>query len=166
MATAQQQLDGFLKKYSPEMEKLGRAAIAHLRKRLPGAICPVYDNYNALAVGFGTTAKVSLLPLSIALYPNWTTLFLMHGASLDDPDRLMEGKGARVRSVRLSGLTMLKSEPVDRLIAAAVLQAGWTLDAGAKGELVIKSISPSSDLAGRPQKTRWSGLTSITLWLL
>ena len=142
MATAQQQLDGFLKKYSPEMEKLGRAAIAHLRKRLPGAFCLAYDNYNALAVGFGPTPKVSALPLSIALYPRWATLFLMHGASLDDPDGLLDGKGPRIRSVRLSGLVMLKSEPVDRLIVAAILQAGWKLDPKAKGELIIKSISP------------------------
>ncbi len=141
MATAQQQLEGFLKKYSPEMEKLGRAAIAHLRKRLPGAICLTYDNYNALAVGFGPSAKVSALPLSIALYPKWATLFLMYGASLDDPHGLMEGKGTRIRSIRLSGLPMLKSEPVEHLIASAVLQAGWKLDPKAKGELVIKSIS-------------------------
>lgn len=142
MATAQQQLDGFLQKYSPKMEKLGRAAITHLRKRLPGAFCLAYDNYNSLAVGFGETDKVSALPISIALFPKWATLFLMFGASLDDPDRLLTGKGARIRSVRLSGLDMLKSEPVDRLIAAAVLQAGWKLDPKAKGELIIKSISP------------------------
>jgi hypothetical protein len=30
MATAQKQLDGFLQKYSPEIAKLGRAAISHL----------------------------------------------------------------------------------------------------------------------------------------
>jgi hypothetical protein len=141
MATAQQQLDGFLKKYSPEMEKLGRAAIAHLRKRLPGAICLVYDNYNALAVGFGPTAKASALPVSIALYPRWATLFLMFGATLDDPEGLLEGKGPRIRSVRLDGLGMLKSEPVDALVTAAVLQAGWTLDRKAKGEVVIQSVS-------------------------
>jgi hypothetical protein len=141
MATAQQQLDGFLKKYSPEMEKLGCAAIAHLRKRLPGAICLVYDNYNALAVGFGPTAKASALPISIALYPRWATLFLMFGATLDDPEGLLEGKGPRIRSVRLDGLGMLKSEPVDALVTAAVLQAGWTLDRKAKGEVVIQSVS-------------------------
>ncbi len=141
MATAQQQLDAFLKKYSPEMEKLGRSAITHLRKRLPGAICPVYDNYNALAVGFGPTAKISALPISIAFYPRWATLFFMFGATLDDPDGLMEGKGPRIRSVRLDGLGMLKSEPVDALITAAVLQAGWKLDLKAKGDLIIQSVS-------------------------
>jgi hypothetical protein len=141
MATAQQQLDAFLKKYSPETEKLGRSAITHLRKRLPGAICPVYDNYNALAVGFGPTAKISALPISIAFYPRWATLFFMFGATLDDPDGLMEGKGPRIRSVRLDGLGMLKSEPVDVLISAAVLQAGWKLDPKAKGDLIIQSVS-------------------------
>jgi hypothetical protein len=141
MATAQQQLDGFLKKYSPEMEKLGRAAISHLRKRLPGAICLAYDNYNSLAVGFGPTDKVSTLPISIAFFPKWATLFLMFGATLDDPEGLMEGKGPRIRSIRLTGLPMLKSDAVDQLIAAAVLQAGWKLDPKSRGELIIKSIS-------------------------
>lgn len=141
MATAQQQLDGFLKKYSPEMEKLGRSAITHLRKRLPGAFCLVYDNYNALAVGFGPTAKPSALPISIAFYPRWATLFFMFGAALDDPDKLLEGKGARIRSVRLDGLGMLKSAQIDKLITAAVLEAGWTLDSDSQGALVIQSIS-------------------------
>ena len=141
MATAQQQLDGFLKKYSPEMEKLGRSAITHLRKRLPGAFCLVYDNYNALAVGFGPTAKPSALPISIAFYPRWATLFFMFGAALDDPDKLLEGKGARIRSVRLDGLGTLKSAQIDKLITAAVLEAGWTLDSDSKGALVIQSIS-------------------------
>jgi hypothetical protein len=143
MATAQQQLDAFLQKYSPEIAKLGRQAITHMRKRLPGAFCPVYDNYNALAVGFGEEQKISKLPLSIALYPRWATLFLMYGAALPDPHGLMEGKGARIRSVRLTeGMATLKSDPVDQLISAAVMHAGWKLNPKAKGELVIKSISP------------------------
>jgi hypothetical protein len=142
MSTAQQQLDGFLQKYSPDMEKLGRSAIVHLRKRLPGAICMVYDNYNALAVGFGPLAKASTLPISIAFYPRWAVLFFMFGATLPDPDRLLEGKGAKIRSVRLTdGMATLKSEGIDTLITAAVLQAGWKLTPKANGELVIQSIS-------------------------
>ncbi len=143
MATAQQQLDGFLKKYSPEMEKLGRAAFTHMRKRLPGAVVMVYDNYNALAVGFGQTGKVSAIPLSIALYPRWANLFFMMGATLDDPEGLLQGKGPKIRSMRLQdGIKTLKSPEVDALITAAVLQANWKLDPRAKGELIIKSISP------------------------
>lgn len=141
MATAQQQLDGFLQKYTPEIEKLGRGAITYMRKRLPGAICLVYDNYNALAVGFGPDDRVKTLPLSVALYPRWCSLFFMYGSTLDDPAGLLEGKGARIRSMRFRSLAELKSPEVDQLLTGAVLQAGWKLDAKAKGELVIKSIS-------------------------
>ena len=124
MATAQQQLDGFLQKYSPEMEKLGRAAIVHLRKRLPGSVVMVYDNYNSLAVGFGPDTKVSTLPISIALFPRWATLFFMQGSTLPDPSKLLTGKGAKIRSVRLDeGLKTLKSPEVDALIAMAVMHS-------------------------------------------
>jgi len=143
MATAQQQLDGFLQKYSPEMEKLDRASIAHMRKRLPGAVVMVYDNYNSLAVGFGPTEKVSALPLSIAFFPRWATLFFMMGSTLSDPENLLSGKGAKIRSMRLDeGLKTLKSSEVDAFIATAVPQAGWKLDTRATGELIFKSISP------------------------
>ncbi len=142
MATAQQQLDGFLQKYSPDVEKLGRAAIAHMRKRLPGAVCLVYDNYNALGVGFCAGGKVSRTPLSIVLYPRWVTLFFLFGATLEDPDGLLEGKGSRVRSIRLTdGMKTLKNDAVDQLISAAVMQANWKLDPRAKGEVVIQAIS-------------------------
>lgn len=141
MATAQQQLDGFLQKFSPDVEKLGRAAITHMRKRLPGATCLVYDNYNALAVGFSPDAKPSHAPLSIALYPRWVTLFFLMGSTLDDPDRLLQGKGSRVRSIRLSGIGALKDEAVDQLVSTAVMQVNWKLDPRAKGEIIIQSIS-------------------------
>jgi hypothetical protein len=115
-----------------------------MRKRLPGAVTLVYDNYNALAVGFGPPGgKVSQIPLSVALYPRWATVFFMYGTSLEDPDGVLEGKGARIRSIRLiDGMKTLKSEAVDRLISAAVMQANWKLDPRAKGELIIQSISP------------------------
>ena len=142
-ATAQQQLEAFLDKYDPEIAALGRKAIAHMRKRLPGAICLVYDNYNALAIGFGPTDKAFTVPISIALYPRWLTLFLMKGGDLDDPEKLLTGKGPKIRSIRLDdGIKTLKDPAVDALISAAVMHAGWKLDPKAKGELIIKSISP------------------------
>lgn len=142
MPAAQKQLDTFLKKYSPQIGTLGRLAIRHLIERLPGAICLIYDNYNALAVGFGPGRKAGDVVISLALYPRWATLFFMQGATLPDPDGLLEGKGSRIRSVRLTdGMETLKSAPIENLITAAVLQAGWRLAPGAAGELVVQSIS-------------------------
>jgi hypothetical protein len=53
------ELAGFLAKYDPAVAAIARAALARLRKRLPGATEIVYDNYNALAVGFGPGEKTS-----------------------------------------------------------------------------------------------------------
>ena len=141
-ASAQHQLDAFIDRYEPEVAALGRKALAHMRKRLPGAVTAVYDNYNALGIGFGPEAKTSKIPLSIVLYPRWVTLFFLMGASLPDPKKLLTGSGSRVRSIRLDGLATLKDPDVDALISAAVMHAGWKLDPRSKGELVIKSISP------------------------
>ena len=124
-ATPEQQLDTFIDRYDPEIATLGRKSLTHLRKRLPGAVATVYDNYNALAIGFGPEAKASKIPLSIALYPRWVTLFFMQGAKLDDPGKLMTGSGSIVRSIRLDGMATLKDPDVDALISAAVMQAGW-----------------------------------------
>ena len=46
------QLDDFLAKYTPEIRRVARAALAKMRKRLPGAVHLVYDNYNALVITF------------------------------------------------------------------------------------------------------------------
>jgi hypothetical protein len=141
-ATAEQQLDEFIGRYDPKIAALARKALAHMKKRLPGALVTVYDNYNALAIGFGPiTGKQSATPLSIALYPRWINLFFMFGVRLPDPHKLMKGAGARVRSIRLEGMDTLKDEAVDDLISAAVLDTGWKLDPKARGKLEIRMIS-------------------------
>jgi hypothetical protein len=139
------QLEGFLDKYDPKIATLGRRAFALMRKRLPGAVELVYDNYNALAVGFSEVDKVAKIPLSIALYPRWVTLFFMHGGALPDPAGKLEGKAPKVRSIRIEDTKRLAvvfaDEDIDQLFAAAVMHVGWTLQATAKGRIVIKSIS-------------------------
>jgi hypothetical protein len=142
------QLNGFLEKYDPKIAALGRKALAMMRRRLPGAIELIYDNYNALVIGFSAVDKVSATPFSIALYPRWITLFFLQGAALPDPKRLLQGEGAIVRSIRIEDAKALAAtfanEDVDALISAGVLHTGWMLDPKAKkGRMIIKSISPS-----------------------
>ena len=49
----ERRIEQFLSKYTPEMVVAGKAARARMRKRMPGGIEFVYDNYNALVFGFG-----------------------------------------------------------------------------------------------------------------
>ena len=134
------QLDGFMAKYSPEVVVDARRALAFLQARLPTATRLVYDNYNALVIGFGATEKVGDVILSIALYPRWVTLFFLRGVDLPDPHGLLAGSGAQVRSVRLDPISRLEEPDVGALIDAA-LAYGRPLPASGAGPLIIKSIS-------------------------
>jgi len=59
-----------------------------MRERLPVGVIPVYDNYNALAVGFGPTDRVSDVIFSIAVFPRWDSLFSFAAScSMIDPER-------------------------------------------------------------------------------
>src|SRR5580658_4552540 len=85
------QLDSFLAKYNPEIASLARRALAKMRKRLPGSLEMVYDNYNALAIGFVPNERPSDAIFSIALYPSYVVLFFLQGAGLPDPHRRLQG---------------------------------------------------------------------------
>ena len=132
------QLDAFISKYSPEVQKLARAALAKMRKRLPGAVQLIYDNYNALAIAFGATDRRSDIVLSIALYPRWVSLFFMHGAALPDPRKLLRGSGKTVRHIVLADASDLDDPAVEALIAAAVKRADPPIDSSRRARAVVK----------------------------
>jgi hypothetical protein len=133
-------LDAFVDRYSPEVAADARRALAFLARRLPTARRLVYDNYNALVVGFGASERVGDIILSIALYPRWVTLFFVRGVDLPDPDGLLEGSGSQVRGVRLRPISRLETREVGTLIDAAVARAS-PLPAAGEGPFIIKSIS-------------------------
>lgn len=135
------ELERFLDKYSPEIAALGRAALAKLRTRLPGAVQLVYDNYNALAIGFAPTERTSEAILSIALYPHWVNLFFLHGVDLPDPEKLLGGGGSQVRSIRLQAAGDLDLPAVRKLIAEAVARSAKPMPKAGPSPLIIKSIS-------------------------
>jgi hypothetical protein len=62
--------------------RVAKAAVARMRKYVPDSVELVYDNYNALVVGFGPTERAAEAVLSIALYPRGVTLFFLQGARL------------------------------------------------------------------------------------
>ena len=99
MDEAETQLDSFIDKYTPEVAALTRALYARMKERVPGATILVYDNYNALAIGFAAGERVKDVVLSLAVYPRWVSLFFMHGRRLADPHGLLKGGGNQVRHV-------------------------------------------------------------------
>src|SRR6202521_3079853 len=139
--TPARQLASFLAKFEPSVAASARAALSRLRKRLPGATEIVYDNYNALAVGFGPGDRPSEAIFSIVVYPRWVSLFFLQGARLKDPAKLLRGSGTKVRHIVLREADDIGLRQVDDLIAAALAAAVRPIDAKAQRQLIIKSVS-------------------------
>lgn len=148
--TPRAQLDSFIDKYSPDVARLTRAAVSAMRKRLPAANVLVYDNYNALAIGFGPTTRSSDIVFSIAAYPRWVSLFFAKGKGLPDPEKRLKGAGNVVRHVVLGSVDDLEESAIRMLMQAALEKAGTTLRDGKRGQLIIKSVSAKQ----RPRRPR------------
>jgi hypothetical protein len=137
----ERQLRQFLDKYTPEIAGLAQEVLEAMRARLPGAVQLVYDNYNALAIGFGPTERASDAVFSIALYPRWVTLFFLQGAALPDPHKVLKGSGKLVRHLVLQSAADLERPEVRQLMAAALQRSSKALDPAAGSPIVIKSVS-------------------------
>jgi hypothetical protein len=136
--TPKQQLDGFIDRFSPQV---ARGALVKMRKLAPGALELVYDNYNALAIGFSPTERAGDGIFSIALYPPHVSLFFLQGAKLPDPTRRLRGSGTTVRHVVLEDLAVLDEPDVRALIGVALDRAKVSLDPTQRRALIIKSVS-------------------------
>src|SRR4051795_13269209 len=119
MDDAQAQLGSFIDKFTPEVAALARALLAKMKARIPGAQILVYDNYNALAIGFGPSDKAGQAILSLAVMPRWVTLCFLRGKGLPDPHGLLKGQGSRVRHVRLDPPERWDPAEVPALISEA-----------------------------------------------
>jgi hypothetical protein len=135
------QLEKFLAKYTPEMAGLAKAILVKMRKRLPGAVEMVYDNYNALVIGFVPGERPSEVIFSIAVYPRWVNLFFAHGKGLRDPEKLLRGSGSRVRSIVLNSAGTLDDPAVEELIAEALERAVVPFDFTRKRELMTRAVA-------------------------
>jgi hypothetical protein len=144
------QLDAFIARYTPAISALARAVLARMRAQLSGAIELVYDNYNALAVGFGPNERASDAIFSIVLYPRWVSLFFLQGAGLPDPHRLLKGNGKVVRHIVLKDAEDLDRPAIQELMDRALARARTPLDGAGPRRLVIKSISATQ----RPRRPR------------
>ncbi len=139
-ASPKEQLASFMAKYDPAIAALADKAVTKLRKIIPSATILVYDNYNALAVGFCASERPSDMIGSIALYPRWVSLFFAHGNEIRDPERLLKGSGKVVRSVNLNSADDLDKPEIRALLDQAVKLSGLSPTAP-RGELIIQSIS-------------------------
>lgn len=137
------QLNALIERFDPAIQKVVRKARTKLRKRMPAAVEMVYDNYNALAIGFASSEKKGDLIVSLAVYARGVNLYFIYGVALPDPHKLLRGSGNQGRFVRLESASMLDRPEIEALIKAAIAETDAPLPKTGRGYTVIKSISPN-----------------------
>jgi hypothetical protein len=140
--TAREQFEAFLRKYDPAMAREAKRSLAKLRRQIPNAVEMVYDNYNALVVGFCPGMRPSEAIVSLAFMPRWVTLCFLQGKDLPDPQKRLRGGGNVVRNVRLEhGAATLDEPAIRALIREALRRAKVPIPAGQKRQFLIRSVS-------------------------
>jgi len=77
---------------------------------------------------------------SLAVFPQWVSLFFLQGASIPDPHRRLTGGGKQARHIKLVPPELLEDPQVLALMDAEAARLGLAPCSG-RGTIVIKSIS-------------------------
>lgn len=136
-------LGAFLDRFEPDIRDGAAAAMTRLRALTPGADALIYDNYQALVLGVSPTGRPSDAILSIVVYPRRYLLYFLQGARLDDPDRLLEGKGSVGRSISLSRPEDMDRPEVAVLIRRALNEAKVPIPEGRVGRMWVQYVFPN-----------------------
>jgi hypothetical protein len=148
----EKQLQSFIEKFEPQFQTVIRAARRKLRKRFPGATELAYDNYNFFVIGFGPNERPSDCIVTIAAAANGVGLCFVRGASLADPDKVLQGSGKQTRFVRLSSAGVLDQPAVQALLTAAAESAQSPVPTVGRGKLIIRSVSAKQRPRRKPRK--------------
>jgi hypothetical protein len=91
----------FLQPYDPAIQKLALKLRSLVLEELAPCYENIYDAYNAVAIGYGTSERLSDGIFHIAVYAKGVNLGFNHGATLDDPLQILEGKGNQIRHIKI-----------------------------------------------------------------
>ncbi len=106
----------------------------------------IYDNYNAVAVGWSPTLTLGDTFCSIAVYNNKNVHFGFYwGSRLADPRGTLLGNGKQYRYIRVAKTEDFPADYIRELLEEAYdksIAGAKNLETQPKGTTVVKSISP------------------------
>jgi hypothetical protein len=88
-------------------------------------------------VGFGMSERGYEAIVALAVFPGRVRLYF--DKSLPDPDGLLEGSGAKVRSVTVKAASDLDHGDIHALVNAAIEHSGVTFSGTRSTRMIIKS---------------------------
>ena len=91
----------FLKPYDRAVQKLALNLRLLMLEEMAPCYENIYDAYSAVAIGYGTSDRLKDGIFHIAVYAKGVNLGFNHGATLDDPLGILEGKGNQIRHIKI-----------------------------------------------------------------
>ncbi len=141
------ELLSFLRPYTRPIRELALS----LRELVIDELAPchenIYDAYNAVALGYGSTEHLKDGICHIAVYARHVNLGFNHGATLADPGKTLRGSGKHIRHITLKDSDDLKRPELREYLRRASNQAGH---AGSKSGEVISVVKGNYPVKRRP----------------
>jgi len=91
----------FLKPYDAPVRELALQLRALLLEEMGPCYENIYDAYSAVAIGYGTSERMSDGIFHIAVYAKHVNLGFNDGATLPDPKGILQGSGSRIRHISI-----------------------------------------------------------------
>ena len=111
-----EQVDEFLRAADPDVAAITRAVRAKLLEVFPDAI----ETAEGGELGLGFDRGYAGLVFTVSPQRGYVNLGVARGASLDDPARLMEGRGRVHRHLKIRSTAQLDDAALDDLLGRAL----------------------------------------------
>jgi hypothetical protein len=144
---------GFLTAYDRTIADLALALRELILEEVPDASESIYRVYT-VAIWFGFSGKMKDSFCYITTHAGHINLGFPRGATLPDPNRVLEGEGKTIRHIKFRSMGDLERPLVRRYIRAATEQLGAVATAGGTGKTVVKSPAGKGSVKPRPVKRR------------
>jgi hypothetical protein len=136
----------FLRPFPEAVKATALGLRSFVLSQVPMSYELIYDNYNALAIGYSVSERVGDVFCSIAVYSKYVNLGLNRGAEIPDPESRFAGSGKLYRYLTVRSREDFPHDYVKRLLKRAyknsLARIGQTRQARA-GITITKSVSPA-----------------------
>src|SRR6267142_2090110 len=122
--TPPKELLEFLRRYDPAVGNLVLRVRDFVRKEIAPPHEYILNVSYTVAMGYGPTARVSDTVCMIGAYSSHVNLGFNEGTEVEDPYRLLQGTGKKIRHVKIKTEADLSHPGIRELLREAWQQAG------------------------------------------
>lgn len=158
-------LSKFLKPFSPEVRALAMKIRAFIWDNYPKSNELIYDNYNAVAVGWSPTDRVGHIFCTFAIYRSSSAIQFgfWWGAELKDTKKIFLGEGNQYRFIRVARYEDLPIAYLKKLMKEAYSNSLAKVKDKSQlmtGQTIMKSSSGKRRPAGKTKVKKQTGRRS------